>query len=102
MSKLTLLQLRALWAISKKPRHGYELMKELAIGKKKMTQGTIYPLLRSLEKEGLIKVGKKEKREKQVYTLTKKGERILKESCEYLCDVYKDIFKKYVCGVCGK
>jgi hypothetical protein len=37
-----------------------------------------------------------------MYTVTRKGKNVLKRSCEYLCDVYKDIFKKYICGACGK
>lgn len=102
MSKLTLLQLYALWLIDKKPRHGYELMNDLKPKEKKVTQGTIYPLLRSLESDGLIRSKKEGKRGKKMYTVTKKGKNVLKRSCEYLCDVYKDIFKKYICGACGR
>lgn len=94
MINLTMLQLKALWIISKKSCHGYELMEKL-----KTNQGTIYPLLNSLEKEGLVNsVSKGRKRE---YNITNEGKKTLKKSCIEFCEIYNDIFEKYICGKCG-
>lgn len=90
---LTLLQLKVLWLISKKPLHGYELMEKL-----KLKQGTIYPLFHSLEKNKLIKpsrIGKKKE-----YQITISGKKLLKYVCIDFCKIYNDIFKEYVCIKC--
>ena len=76
MLDLTLLQLKVLWEISKKPRCGYELMK---LGKRKITQGTMYPLLQMLEKPGLIVGMHSGARRKRYYRITAEGEKILKQ-----------------------
>ncbi len=60
--------------LMEKPKHGYELMKELEgrIGKT-VSPSQVYPFLAVLEKEGLIKVERTGKRDKVVYSLTRKG-----------------------------
>ncbi len=93
MINLTMLQLKALWIISKKPSCGYYLMDKL-----KINQGTIYPMLNSLEKNKLIESSKKQR--KNEYKLTKKGKNELKKSCIEFCQIYNDIFEKYVCNKC--
>ncbi len=94
MINLTMLQLKALWSISKKPCHGYELMTKL-----KSNQGTIYPLLNKLEKEKLIELT--EEKKKKEYKITSKGKKLLKKSCVEFCEIYSDIFEKYICRKCG-
>jgi len=72
-----------------KPKHGYELMKRLEkqIGQK-ISPSQVYPFLRLLEKEGLIKVREMGSRDKIVYSLTKKGllfaKRVVSRSGELL------------------
>jgi len=100
MSDLTLLQLKVLWILSKGASCGYDLMSKLK--KKKVTQGTIYPLLHSLEKIGLIKSTKEGQRGRKDYSLTKKGRKVLYSACEDFCELYQDIFEKYVCMRCKK
>ena len=41
------------------------------------SKGTIYPLLRQLEKGGLIKVKTKEKRSKNIFKITPKGKKMI-------------------------
>jgi DNA-binding PadR family transcriptional regulator len=91
---LTLLQLKVLWLISKKPLHGYELMEKL-----KLKQGTVYPLFQSLEKNGLIKPSKV--KNKKQYQITNRGSKMLKNTCIEFCKIYNEIFKEYVCKKCG-
>ena len=102
MLDLTLLQLKVLWMINKKDSCGYEIMKSLSKGHKKITQGTMYPLLQSMEKSGWIKAKNEGSRGKKYYSVTAKGKKVLKSACKELCGTYHDIFKKFVCGVCKK
>ena len=72
-----------LWLISKKPRHGYEIIgilnKEVCYGK--VGAGHVYPILQELAEQGLIK--SKEvahgKRMRKHYAITPQGGRHLLE-----------------------
>ncbi|MGM5482535.1 MAG: PadR family transcriptional regulator [Nanobdellota archaeon] len=60
------------------PKTGYELMKQIEIKNgKKPSPGSIYPLMKSLHNEGFIKP--KEERRKKIYSLTKEGEKKVKD-----------------------
>lgn len=97
--ELGLLQMQILWVLSRKPTHGYELMKMLNEMKKtKVTQGTLYPALRALEERGLIK-GHEEER-KQVYSITPKGSRVMIDSCMDFSKTFFGIFQSFVCEKC--
>ncbi|PYP33456.1 MAG: hypothetical protein DMD47_01335 [Gemmatimonadetes bacterium] len=74
-----------------KPRHGYEVMKELAEelrGCYSPSPGTVYPTLQWLEDEGLV-VGK-DIEGKKVYEITDTGRQFLDEHK----DVVEDIFER--------
>lgn len=70
-----------LWIISKKKIHGYGIISKLnesipSISNKKVMQGsTVYPLLHSLEEDGLIKssIELNGKNEVKVYEITQEG-----------------------------
>ncbi len=67
-------KLYAVLLLAEKPKHGYELIKE--IGKKlgkKVSAGQIYPFLARMKKQGLVAEKKSGPRKKKVYHLTKKG-----------------------------
>ncbi|HDM75930.1 MAG TPA: PadR family transcriptional regulator [Deltaproteobacteria bacterium] len=72
-----------LWIIHKRPLHGYGVRKKIEEMTSHYTPkpGAIYTILRRMEKKGLLtsqwneKTGKKDKR---VYYVTEKGERLLK------------------------
>jgi DNA-binding PadR family transcriptional regulator len=102
MLDLTLLQLKVLWLINKKDSCGYEMMCTLGRGKKKITQGTMYPLLQSLEREGWIESKTSGKRGKKYYSTTPAGKKVLQNACKEFCKIYNDIFKEFVCEVCGR
>ena len=58
------------------PKSGYDLLKEIAEktnGSWNPNKGTLYPLLKSLDEEGLIQVKEIGKRSKRIYELTDKG-----------------------------
>lgn len=70
-----------LWLLSRKPRHGYELILEFKrLTGRKLKPAMVYPFLRKLEKGGFA-VGEwveKGKRRLRYYSLTKRGERLLR------------------------
>lgn len=83
-----------LHSLNQQPKSGYELLKEIEEKTEGLwvpSKGTLYPILKQLEEEELIKVGETGKRSKTVFELTKKGEETLltikerkKESSEKL------------------
>ena len=80
-----------LFLLSKKEMSGKELSDE--IGKRKGARpspGTIYPSLKVLNLQRLIKE-KKEGKE-IVYSLTAEGERSLKVAKERFCRIFMDVF----------
>jgi DNA-binding PadR family transcriptional regulator len=75
-----LLTLYLLHSLKRKPKSGYELIseiKEKTEGAWVPSKGTIYPLLRQLEKGGLIKVKTKDKRAKNIFETTLKGKKMI-------------------------
>ena len=79
------MRIAVLILLSKKQHHGYEIMKEVkerTVGFWKPTAGSIYPILRSLEKAGYIK-GKwffQKKRKRKIYQITEEGRLILERA----------------------
>jgi DNA-binding PadR family transcriptional regulator len=74
-----------------KPRHGYEVMKELEEQLKgcySPSPGTVYPTLQWLEDEGLVEASEVDG--KKVYTITAAGRAFLEEHH----DVVEDIFER--------
>ncbi len=73
------LKLLVLYLLNERPLHGYGLMKELdRVFGHKPYPGAIYPLMRGLLKDGLVKIIKTESRQK-VYKITEKGKNYLKK-----------------------
>jgi DNA-binding PadR family transcriptional regulator len=79
------IRIAVLILLSKKPSHGYEIMKEIkdrTRGFYKPTPGGVYPILRDLEKTGYIKGEwhKQNNRNIKTYGITEKGKIILKNA----------------------
>ena len=77
--------------LSEKPRHGYELMKELETrsgGSYRVSAGTMYPALQQLEDEGMISSETKDG--KRVYQLTDLG----KQELEREHDTAEEIWRR--------
>ena len=65
-----------LHTLHKKPKSGYDILKEITEkthGTWTPSKGTLYPLLSKLEKEDLIEINKVEQRSKTYYETTNKG-----------------------------
>lgn len=81
------LDLLLLAALRRSPAHGYAIIEELkrtSSGTFELPEGTIYPALHRLERQGLIESGWSEGtgRRRRVYRLTRRGERALGEKTE--------------------
>ncbi len=102
-SNFSVLELRALWAINREPKHAYALLKGLNQNReRKLTNGTLYPVLKKLAGFGLIKAEKKRgKREKKTLRATTKGKKALAREAEEFCATYNEIFRSTVCPKCG-
>ena len=65
-----------LMIIKDKPTHGYDIIKTIKLRSKGCwipSTGSIYPILESLESNGLIQSKEIEERRKKVYSITEKG-----------------------------
>ena len=88
--------------LSKKPCHGYEMMKEVedrTEGFWKPTAGGVYPTLQSLEQAGYI-VGKwgPQKRKRKIYHITESGKLILDRALlkhSQIAESMNTLFKEY-------
>lgn len=76
-----ILSIYILHSIKKKSKSGYDLINEIkdkTEGSWIPSKGTIYPLLKNLEKEKLIQINKVEERGKNIFQITNEGKRLLK------------------------
>ncbi len=97
--ELGLLQMQVLWLLSRKPTHGYDLMKDLNLLKKtRITQGTLYPTMQRLEELGMVK--REEMKRKVVYHLTAKGKQTMTDACRDFSRTFFGIFNDFVCNKC--
>ncbi len=96
-----LLQMQILWILNHKTTHGYELMKILGnIKKTKITQGTLYPALRSLEDRGLVKCKDQDQDRRINYEITKEGRKVMNDTCMDFSRTFFGIFQSFVCEKC--
>jgi len=73
---------------------GAEIAKELEKRKgSKPSPGTIYPALKDLKQNGLIKADSKKS-----YTLTTEGKKELKSACACFCETFYDMKDMLKCG----
>jgi len=78
--EVRLLTLFVLHSLNENPRSGYDLLKlisERTGGGWTPSKGTLYPLLKQLEEEGLIEVSAFGKRSKIIYDITPQGKNLL-------------------------
>ncbi len=83
--------LHILLALSKSPRHGYGLMKDVeteSAGEVRLELGSLYRLLARLMDEGLIQSMDSDER-RRLYSLTPIGRRALQSEAQRLADLMK-------------
>lgn len=85
-----MLSFQILFLLSKKPMHGEELAKEIGRRRgEKPKAGTIYPALKELNSNGLIKGEKSGKM--VVYSITKDGRGSLRHAMRYFIRSFGDM-----------
>ena len=101
------IRIATLTLLSKKPHHGYEIMKEINVrtrGFWKPTAGGMYPILKNLQESGYIQGewDPKTKRRKRTYKITESGRAVLKRALSKeskLADTMRNLFEEYMKGV---
>ncbi|MBI2085603.1 MAG: helix-turn-helix transcriptional regulator [Candidatus Aenigmarchaeota archaeon] len=95
------LKLSALLLLNAKPRHGYELIKNLGvISGRRVSPGQVYPLLKQLQDSGLVQIKSRGERDKKIYSLTKVGRRAVIESVQKIGGLL-DFFVRSKLTVCA-
>jgi DNA-binding PadR family transcriptional regulator len=101
------IRIATLILLSKKPHHGYEIMKEIkerTRGFWKPTAGGIYPILKSLKESEYIK-GEwdvETRRKKRIYVITEAGKNVLKRAIakeNQLAATMSGLFEEYIKSV---
>lgn len=88
------LSFQILWLLSKRDMHGEELAEEIKRRRgDKPKPGTLYPALKELTINGLIKGKKNGKIVK--YSLTKDGDAAVKRAKAYFVKCFGELFQKY-------
>jgi DNA-binding PadR family transcriptional regulator len=98
------IRIATLILLSKKPHHGYEIMKEIkdrTRGFWKPTAGGIYPILKNLQKSGYIQGewDAKTRRRKRIYKITKAGRAVLRRALakeNQLAATMRNLFEEYL------
>jgi DNA-binding PadR family transcriptional regulator len=83
-------RLAVLSMINESPKHGYQLMKELTLrlgSLHRVGSGTVYPVLKQLEHDGLVRFQMKEGR--KIYSLTKSGRKLLAAEADAISGIWK-------------
>ena len=101
------IRIATLILLSKKPRHGYELMKEINArtrGFWKPTAGGMYPILKDLQKSGYVQGewDAKTRRRKRIYKITEVGGAVLRRALEkenQLAANMRNLFEEYMKSV---
>ncbi|MBN2734522.1 MAG: PadR family transcriptional regulator [Methanomicrobiaceae archaeon] len=81
-----LIQLYILHSLKLKPKSGYDLIKEISNktdGLWVPSKGSLYPMLKKMEEENLIKVFDTGKRSKTIYEITENGRILLKNIIDH-------------------
>jgi len=98
------IRIATLILLSKRPHHGYEIMKEIKVRTKglwKPTAGGIYPILRDLQESGYVQGewDAETRRKKRIYKITETGRTVLRRALEkenQLATTTRGMFEEYM------
>ncbi|MAG38492.1 hypothetical protein CMO90_00210 [Candidatus Woesearchaeota archaeon] len=93
----SIVKLNTLCLLSKSPRHGYEIIKELENNlKRNISTSHVYPFLKSLENNNLVSCRLLEQREKKQYELTNQGKEFMNLVLEQLEQIVHSVIEKKI------
>jgi DNA-binding PadR family transcriptional regulator len=98
------LRIAVLTLLSRKPRHGYEIMKEIkerSGGFWRPTAGGVYPILQSLEESGYIEGewDARQRRKRKTYRVTDMGRPVLQQALarqDQIAESMGDLFREFM------
>ncbi|NQU98330.1 PadR family transcriptional regulator [Candidatus Woesearchaeota archaeon] len=91
----SIVKLHTLCLLSKGPKHGYEIIKELEnTMDQSISASHVYPFLKSLEKNKFIACKIVEERDKKRYDLTKNGQQFVNLVLENLGSIIESVIEK--------
>ncbi len=92
---LGFIKIHILYHASNESIYGTGIMEELEGHGYHVSPGLIYPTLKSLEKQGLLKSNKKviQGRVRKYYTITKQGQTLLEESRRKITELVNEVLK---------
>ncbi len=101
------IRIATLILLSKRPYHGYEIMKEIkerTRGFWRPTAGGMYPILKDLQESGYIEGewDAKTRRRKRIYNITESGRTVLRRALakeNELAGTMRNLFAEYMRGV---
>ncbi|MBZ4645695.1 MAG: transcriptional regulator PadR family [Clostridia bacterium] len=93
---LGFIQIHVLYHAKQEPFFGLYMIEELKSHGYDMSPGTLYPILHSMEQEGLLYVEKRviEGKVRKYYSLTEKGNDVLNQAKEKALELIKEIRDK--------
>ncbi len=89
-----LIRLHVLHHASKEPIFGLEMIEELARHGYRVSPGTLYPILHSMEKHGLLRSGKRAAaNQRRIYRATPQGKKVLAAAKERVRELFAELFE---------
>jgi DNA-binding PadR family transcriptional regulator len=101
-----MMELYILHSLTKGPKTGYDLIKEISEktdGIWVPSKGTLYPMLKKMEEEGLIAVSDTGSRSKNIYEITEEGRDLLERMVKHRKEAGKRIhvFRRMMSDIFG-
>jgi len=92
---LGFIKIHILYHANKEPIYGTGIMEELERHGYHVSPGLIYPTLKALEKQGLLKSSKKviQGKVRKYYTITQKGVKLLEESRKKITELVNEVLE---------
>lgn len=102
-----MIRLYILHSLDDEPKTGYDLIKEIeekTEGHWVPSKGTLYPMLRKMEEEGLIRISETGARSKNIYDITDEGRDLLEEIIRHRREAGEKmyVFRKIMVEIFGR
>ncbi len=90
-----LIRLHVLHHACRQPIFGLEMIEELARHGYRVSPGTLYPILHSMEKHGLLRSGKRAAaNQRRIYVATPEGKKALAAAKQRVRELFAELFEE--------
>lgn len=102
-----MIRLYILHSLEKNPKTGYDLIKEISEKTEGIwvpSKGTLYPMLKKMEDEGLIRISETGTRSKNIYEINDKGRALLERTVRHRKEAGEKmyVFRRIVAEIFGR